>query len=435
MKNRRITRIAALAVVSALLVAAAPLATTPVRLGFEGGDDWEPAIAADRYGHVYAFWNHYGDDPACPDCPSPHMELQVSADGGLTWSTPRPLLPDATARQDDPQIVVDPVDGKTVYTAFMMGDKSSQFVARSDDFGQTWKPVLVESIQRGTDKDILAVRGPHVYLVYNAVMKIYASVSHDGGMSWTTHAIVPNTNSKLGWSLPSGGAVAPDGTAYFAWAGYEANGKPSGDVNLFVSRSSDGGVTWTTTVVDVSDAPPPCSCGGWAYWGAQMALAVDDAGTVYVLYNANDTKYGVQRMYFRRSTDGGATWSPRRDVSQAPVGANNLFPAIVGHGTGDVRIAWQDDRNGFDAGGDDEGARWNTYYRSSTDGGAAWSPEAQLSAFVPGYGYKFAEPMDGYLEPYGDYFELDVDGLGTTHALWGEGPSYSGPGNVWYARI
>ena len=46
MKHRRFTRIAVLAVVSALLVAAAPLATTPVRLGFEGGDDWEPAIAA-----------------------------------------------------------------------------------------------------------------------------------------------------------------------------------------------------------------------------------------------------------------------------------------------------------------------------------------------------------------------------------------------------
>ena len=42
--------------------------------------------------------------------------------------------------------------------------------------------------------------------------------------------------------------------------------------------------------------------------------------------------------------------------------------------------------------------------------------------------------MDGFGEPYGDYFEIDIDGAGKTHALWGEGPSYAGPGNVWYAR-
>jgi hypothetical protein len=181
----------------------------------------------------------------------------------------------------------------------------------------------------------------------------------------------------------------------------------------------------------VSGAPPPCECGGWAYWGAQLTLAVDARDRVYVLYNASDAKYGNNRMWFRRSTDGGATWSPRLDVSEAPAGANNLFPALVARGNGDVRIAWQDDRNGFDAGGDDADARWNTYYRSSTDRGGTWSPETQLSQFEPGYPYKLS---DGYLEPYGDYFELDVDGAGATHVLWGEAPSYAGPGNVWYAR-
>jgi hypothetical protein len=40
-----------------------------------------------------------------------------------------------------------------------------EYVARSDDFGQTWRAVLVEPLQRGTDKDILAARGGHVYLV------------------------------------------------------------------------------------------------------------------------------------------------------------------------------------------------------------------------------------------------------------------------------
>ena len=110
MRHRRFTRIAALAVVSALLVAAAPLATTPVRLGFEGGDDWEPAIAADRYGHVYAFWNHYGDDPACLIARARTWSSRPPTAAALV-GTPA-LLPDATARQDDPQIVVDPVDGR-----------------------------------------------------------------------------------------------------------------------------------------------------------------------------------------------------------------------------------------------------------------------------------------------------------------------------------
>ena len=101
--------------------------------------------------------------------------------------------------------------------------------------------------------------------------------------------------------------------------------------------------------------------------------------------------------------------------------------------TGDVRLAWMDDRNGFDAGGDDPNARWNVYYRSSTDGGATFSGEAKLSAFVSGYTYKLATPKDGFLQPYGDYFELDIS-AGKTVALWGEGNSYTGPGNIWLAR-
>jgi hypothetical protein len=422
--------------------AAAPSFTFPVRLGFEHGDDWEPAIAADRAGHVYASWTHYigftstsgGDpDPSCPTCPSPHTMLQVSNDGGATWEDPRALWP-STTRQDDPQIVVDAADGKTVYAAFMQNDKSSQFVARSDDFGKTWRAMLVEPLQRGTDKDILAARDGHVYLVYHTQQKIFASVSHNGGETWSTHNIVGTTNSELGVSLPSGGAIDSKGNAYFAWNGVNNPGQAKGVKNLYVTKSTDGGQTWTTSLVDVSQSPKQCGCPGWDYWGAQMALAIDARDRIYVLWDAASEKYGVQRLYFARSADRGASWSARRDVSLAPAGSNNLFPAMAARGNGDVRIAWQDDRNGFDTGNDDPNARWNTYYRSTADGGANWSAEAQLSQFLAPYGYKSATPQDGYAEPYGDYFELDIDGAGVTHALWGEGFSYNGPGNVWYAR-
>lgn len=428
-----------LATIAAVLLAAAPVtaaggtAPTPVRLGFPAGDDWEPAIATDAVGHVYALWSHYGSDPACPTCASPHSELQVSGDGGQTWSAPRPLVP-SSERQDDPQIVVDPIDGRTVYAAFMQGDKSSEYVARSDDFGATWTTVLVESLKRGTDKDWLAARGNDVYLVYHTQQKIYASVSHDRGATWSLSQPVDNTNSSYGVSLPSGGAIDSKGVVYYAWNGMNRPGQAKGTVNLYVTRSIDGGVTWTTSQVDVSQAAADCSCGGWDYWGPQMALAVDARDRVYVLWNANGVQYDPTRLFFARSLDGGVTWQDRQDVSLAPQGANNVFPAMAATGDGDVRIAWHDDRNGFDAGGNDPNARWNLHYRTSRDGGVSWSREVKLSQYVAGYPYKFATPTDGYLQPYGDYFEIDIDGRGRTHVLWGEGISYWGPGNVWYVR-
>ena len=434
--------VVALAVGVPAAAAPAPSFSAPVRLGFQAGDDWEPAIAADQSGHVYAAWSHYVDyagngsgepDPSCPTCASPHTVLQVSSDGGKTWSAPRALAP-STERQDDPQIVVDPADGRTVYAAFMQNNKSSEYVARSDDFGATWKTVLVEPLQRGTDKDILAARAGNVYLVYHTQQKIFASVSHDGGATWSTNNLVGTTNSSLGVSLPSGGAIDSKGNAYFAWNGANNPGQAKGTKNLYVTRTTDGGSTWTTSLVDVSDPVVQCGCPGWDYWGPQMALGIDARDRIYVLWGAAHTSFGHQRMYFSRSTDGGATWSPRSDVSLAPTGANNLFPALAARGDGDVRIGWMDDRNGFDAGNDDPNGRWNVYYRSSADGGGTWSAEAKLSQYVPGYSYKYAPPKDGFAEPYGDYFELDIDGGGLTHAIWGEGPSYVGPGNVWYAR-
>ncbi|MGZ4418767.1 MAG: sialidase family protein, partial [Gaiellaceae bacterium] len=317
--------------------ARAPSFTAPVRLGFQHGDDWEPAIAADRSGHVYAAWSHYvgyagvdtGDpDPSCLTCASPHTVLQVSSDGGSTWSSPRALWP-STQRQDDPQIVVDAGDGKTVYAAFMQDNKSSQYVARSDDFGQTWQAALVEPIQRGTDKDILAARDGNVYLVYHTQQKIFASVSHDDGKHWSTHNLVGTTNSELGVSLPSGGAIDSKGNAYFAWNGANNPGQAKGTKNLYVTRSTDGGVTWTTSLVDVSQPSFRCGCPGWDYWGSQMALGVDANDRIYVLWDAAHSSSGTQRLYFARSVDRAATWSPAADVSLAPNGSNHLFPAIA----------------------------------------------------------------------------------------------------------
>jgi len=392
-----------------------------LRLGFTVGDQWEPAIAADRFGHVYVLYPQYLGVPACPDCPSPTMVLQVSSDRGATWGTPRLIAPPGTG-QWDAQIAVDPVDGRTVYAAWLQDGKSDTVVARSDDFGATWRVVVANRTNAGIDKPILAVRGSDVFVGYNHAQKIWVSVSHDGGATFTSVSV--DKTGKLGWALASGGTVDPTGNVYFGWAGYEQSGGAKGPVNLFVSMSPDGGATWTNRVLDVSAAPPDCSaflC-GWAFLGAQVSLASDAAGNVYALWNAGAQDRAAERMYVAGSSDAGASWSPKEEVSLAPLGANHAFPAIVAGAAGDVRISWMDDR---------AGGLWNTYYRSSTDGGSTWSAEVDLSTFVAGYSYIFP---DGFRFPFGDYFELEIDDRGRTHAVWGEGFNWDSPGSIWYAN-
>src|SRR5439155_22124190 len=92
-----------------------------------------------------------------------------------------------------------------------------------------------------------------------------------------------------------------------------------GPVNLYISQSSDRGATWSSTLLDISGAPPDCSayeC-GWAFLGAQIMMTSDAAGTLYALWNAGSTNKGPERIYFASSTSGGAIWSPRVDVFKA----------------------------------------------------------------------------------------------------------------------
>ena len=402
--------------------------TTQARLGFPGGDDWEPALATDRYGHVYALYKHYdvSGQTSCSSCDL-HVLLQTSSDRGQTWTAPRALDPDpVVGGQYDSQLAVDPADGQTLWASFLLNKKSSIAVMKSSDFGQTWTgPIIADNLQRATDKDVLAVRGQTVAVAYNAVQKIYAAVSHDGGQTWT-NALISDGSNQLGWSLAGGGAIDSHGNIYFGFAGYTQNGQAKGPVNVYVSVSRDGGATWTQTLLDVSGAPYPCNNCGFAFLGAGIQLAVGSDDGVYALWNStvDQTGYAPERIYFARSTDHGATFSARQDVSLAPPGVEHSFPAITtGSQAGDVRIGWMDTRM--------DGS-WNVFYRTSANGGASWSGETRISGYVPGYYYLTSS---GFGLPYGDYWEMDVDSAGNTQMAWGESNCYSTcPGNIWISH-
>jgi hypothetical protein len=414
----------------ALAALAAPNFSPQRRVGHTIGDQWEPAIATDVHGHVYILYPQYGTAPDCGNCTAPTIALQVSNDNGISWEPPRSLLPFPTG-QFDPQIVVDPVDRQTIYAAWLQNNKRDTIVARSLDFGRTWSFSIAAQGREEADKPVLTVHGPDVYVGFNHEEKFLVAASHDAGQTFATVSVNPNAGP--GWSLAGGAAVDPAGNVFFGWTAYARHDVTSRPVSVYVSRSADGGRSWNTTLLDVSSAPPDCEAQlcGTGFLGAQIAMASDASGTIYALWNAGMRNGAPERIYFSSSTTAGASWSARTDVSTAAGNVEHCFPAITAGVSGDVRIAWMDTRVTAMTPESRNSLLWNTYYRSSTNGGATWSAESQLSG--PARFYDYILPS-GFRFPFGDYFSLAIDNQGITHAVWGEGRNYKSPGSIWYTH-
>ena len=429
---QNLARLFLLSVLFALTTAEAALAVSGFapqrRLGYHTGDQWEPAIAADGRGHVYVLYPQYGAVPDCPTCTAPSVAVIISNDNGISWQASKALLPFPTG-QFDPQIVVDPVDRQTLYASWMQNDKRDIIVARSLDFGRSWSFSWAKRSREDADKPVLTVRGGDVYVGFNHDERFFVAASHDAGQTFSTVQV--NPNAAPGSSLAGGATVDPAGNVYFGWTAYARREMATRPVSVYVSRSSDSGRTWSTLLLDVSSAPPGCeaqSC-ETGYLGAQIAVASDAAGALYALWNAGATNGGAERIYFSSSTTGGASWSERAVVSKAVPGIEHAFPAMVAGAPGDVRVAWMDAR-ALEA-GDPTRPLWNTFYRSSTNGGATWNAETRLSGPAAGYDYILPE---GFRFPFGDFFSLAIDGDGATHAVWGEGRDYKSPGSIWYTH-
>jgi len=413
-----------LCALASLAWAAAPQFSGQRRVGLTSGDQWEPAVAADGLGRIYVLYPHYGSVPDCKRCRVPAMLLVASNDNGKSWQTPQAIL-ETNSGQFDAQIAVDPADRRTIYAAWLQNGKRVVILAKSVDFGATWAFTIAVRSEVELDKPALAVRGQSVYVAFNHEEEVWVAASQDWGRSFTPTRV--NTETRPGWSLLGAATVDPAGNAYLAWASYSKAGGARGSVNLYVAKTADAGKAWSANRLDVSAAAPGCEdeeCGE-GYLGAQVALASDTDGTLYALWSAGSSSLGPQRIYFSSSTNGGDNWLPRVSVSSAEPEVEHAFPAIVAGNGGDVRIAWMDQRNSSG-----NSPYWNTYYRSSSNGGATWGEEIRISGYVPGYRYIGKK---GFRFPFGDYFGMAIDNHGDTHVVWGEGLNYQSPGSIWHA--
>src|SRR5712692_4550606 len=270
------------------MAGAAAAASGPVELGFCGGDDWEPSIAADSSGHVYVLITHYQGDTTCDPASGLHdarIMIQMSSDGGKTFGPPR-VASDTPGgisypSQADPAIAVDQASG-AVYVSFLAyglsGGHTDVYVAKSTDFGQSFTAVKVNSHDcKNCDHPKTLASGRDVYVAYSQATNHFISVSTDAGRSFTETDVL--RQGVVGFS--EGGVLDSRGNAWFAWADCQTSsckGVPAADYR--VSETLAG--TSQTRFADVAtgDQGPACPFGsacGFSFFGPQDDIGIDAA--------------------------------------------------------------------------------------------------------------------------------------------------------------
>lgn len=226
---RKLAGVLLLALVTAHAALATGTFSDQKRMGYQTGDQWEPAMAADGHGHVYVLYPQYGAVPDCAACTAPAIALLISDDNGASWQASKALLPFPTG-QFDPQIVVDGVDHQTIYASWLQNNKRDIVVARSLDFGRTWSFSWAERGQDDADKPVLAVRGTDVYVGFNHEERFLVAGSHDAGQTFSVVGV--NSPTEPGWSLAGGAAVDLAGNIYFGWTEYARHELPTRPVSI-----------------------------------------------------------------------------------------------------------------------------------------------------------------------------------------------------------
>jgi hypothetical protein len=284
----------------------------------DGGQSWDteqvsasgvrpasPAVAVDATGqHLAITWVERERDTA--DAPSV-VQVRSSSDGGSSWQTE----------------ALSAADGYAVSPGVL-------FSSGAETIGYFWALV--------TDQ------GYEYWQV---------RYSTDGGATWTTDQATPADQFSYNFTA----AVSGSGrTLAFAWAESDATGA----TQVKSRYTSDRGASWTSEAVSpaTKNADDP-------------QLAVDNSGEVIAMVWSYFGQRGIDSRYTR---NGGATWT---DFDPGGTGEEGQSPRAAVSGDGQTFsyswASWQDGKAAYES-------------RYSTDGGATWSPEKQMSKPVNAIG-------------------------------------------------
>jgi hypothetical protein len=209
---------------------------------------------------------------------------------------------------------------------------------------------------------------------------LVAAMSLDGGATWT--ASQAPFSHCTGGTAGNGGdflratdpwvAFSPDGTAYQMGLALTGGTFAAGSVNAMkVSRSTDGGRTWSNPTSLIVDTAP--------FFNDKNTLTVDplDARFVYAVWDRLQQRANGP-TYFARTTDGGAMWEPARGIHDPGANSQTIGNVIrvLPNGTL-VNLFTQLD------GPEEAPVSASLRVIRSTDRGATWSGASLVSSHQP----------------------------------------------------
>lgn len=358
--------------------------------------------------------------------------LMRSSDAGRSWERPEsfPILEEYPfcfqTETGPPQAVVAFGRDSTLYYAYAgwnvedtlggwpIGQGGgwrgnvSPVLARSNDLGDSWDATIVRNA-RGLEGDaqegnrpvsslaVDSVTGDEdiLYLGWKATFPDHQAplmaVSPDGGKSFsdpidlTAGYFEEETNrQRLAEAaqldeVPGSDEILyywPDltvdreGSLYAIWNARFGPGPQMDDTAAFLSKSTDGGKTFSVTELSPATTTLRYPAIEWSSQGGP-------GGTLHMVYEA-ETPQGItwlNDVYHQRSLDDGETWSEPIRLSDDPQDAltGQYHPDFVIAPNGRVDIAWWDFRN------DNGNFANDVYLTSSQDNGENWSKNVRVT--------------------------------------------------------
>jgi hypothetical protein len=124
---------------------------------------------------------------------------------------------------------------------------------------------------------------------------------------------------------------------------------------IFYKRSTNGGLTWSALSQLTWNDGGSCD----------PMIAADTSSGIHVVWR--DKSPGNWEIFYKRSTDSGISWSGPTRLTWN--GENSLYPVIAVDSGDGIHVVWHDMNPG----------NWEIFYKKSTDGGISWSGLIRLT--------------------------------------------------------